>query len=587
MQAVIRFTGVYRAQAALMLFGVLLPWVVDVMDMRRMFGFIPVDLVSMSFAVTGLTFVPALVWLRLLDLTPVAWAAAVELMSDPVVVIDASRRIVALNPAARRLIGRSDRKLLGVDAAGAFEGWPALAGRLTELGPLGEASFEIDRPGPEEFSVFDARVSRLSHQEGAAGWVLVLRDITELKRAEQERARMILVQAARVEAEAANRAKDRFLATLSHELRTPLTPVLATVTSMLDDPATAPSLRQVLEMIRRNIDLEAHLIDDLLDVTRIERGKLHLKRAVIDAHEHIDRAMEICAGAAASVDVTLGAQLGAGLHHIDADPTRFQQVLWNLLHNAIKFTPPGRTVTIRSWNRDDPRPGEGGCWLVIEVIDQGMGIEPELLPRIFDAFEQGGPTTARKFGGLGLGLAISRSIVEEHEGRLTAASGGHGQGATLTLEMRTAAPPAARPLAFASGPAAMALHRPLKILLVEDNMDTRNYLATTLASRGHDVRTAGSLASALREASEHDFELLISDIDLPDGSGLELMWKLRDRGPVMGIALSGFGSSDDINQSLSAGFAEHLTKPVEFRRLEEAIQQVAAGRWGRGAKETC
>jgi len=272
-------------------------------------------------------------------------------------------------------------------------------------------------------------------------------------------------------------------------------------------------------------------------------------------------------------------------HHIDADPTRFQQVLWNLIDNAIKFTPPGRTVTIRSSNRDDARHREGGSWLVIEVIDQGMGIEPDLLPRIFDAFEQGKPTITRRFGGLGLGLAISRSIVEEHRGRLSAASAGPGQGAKLALEMRTATPPAARPLAFTSGTAAIVLPRPLKILLVEDNLDTRNCLSITLSRRGHNVTTAESLAIALREASEHDFELLISDIDLPDGSGLDLMRKLHERGPVMGIALSGFGTSDDIDQSRSAGFSEHLTKPVEFRRLEEAIEQVAAGR--RRAKEPC
>jgi CheY-like chemotaxis protein len=208
---------------------------------------------------------------------------------------------------------------------------------------------------------------------------------------------------------------------------------------------------------------------------------------------------------------------------------------------------------------------------VIEVHDRGIGIEPHLLHRIFNMFEEGGTSASRRFGGLGLGLTISRSIIERHGGRLAACSEGLGKGATLTLEIPTAESPMPK---LPSGPPTphVTVHsRPLRILLVEDNKDTLNYLAAMLTRRGHDVRTAVNLATALRLAAEVEFELLISDLELPDGSGLELMWRLRTKGSLQAIALSGFGTSDDIEQSRSAGFAEHLTKPVDFRRLEEAI----------------
>jgi PAS domain S-box-containing protein len=558
-----------------MLFGAMLPWVVSFIDMFRVFGVIYVDAAAATFALTGLAFLPGLVRWRLLELTPVAWAAVVERMHDPVFVIDPWGRVVVLNPAAQRLIGRPVHEFLGAEMAQVFGNWPELAGRLERIGEEQETSFELNRSGPDSSSVFNASISRIGNGESSAGWLLVLRDITELKGAEHERLRMLSEQTARAEAEAANRAKDRFLATLSHELRTPLTPVLATVTAMLDDDSTPASLRSVLEMIRRNIDLEARLIDDLLDLTRIKRGELLLKREIIDAHKQIDLVIEICGDDIHSAELTLYSQLRAQAHHIDADPTRFQQVLWNLLKNAIKFTPAGGTVTIRSRNRADPDREEARPWLVIEVIDRGVGIEPDLLPRIFNMFEQGEPSTGRKFGGLGLGLAISRSIVEQHGGRLLAASEGKGRGATLTLEIPTVAVPVVQTPAQLHTPDLLARHRPLKILLVEDNKDTLSSLSAMLVKRGHDVRTANNLASALRAAAETEFELLISDIELPDGSGLELMWKVRSKGAVMGIALSGFGSSEDIDQSRTAGFAEHLTKPVEFRRLEDAIGRLA------------
>ncbi len=576
-QAAFRSTGLYRVQAAVMLFGVLLPLVVEIVDLLRLCRFIPVDLVSMTFALTGLTFLPALFRFHLLDLPPVAWATVVKRMDDVVLVIDPWGRIVNLNPAAERLLGRESGAVTGIEATRAFSEWSALADRLDRI-ERHEESVELAGPDSAPGSSFDLRISPLGDDVRPIGWVLVLRDISGLKRADLERVGMLREQVARAEAETANRAKDRFLATLSHELRTPLTPILATVTSMLDDLATPGEFRTVLEMIHRNVTLEARLIDDLLDLTRIRGGQLHLKREVIDAHELVHQVVEICREDLRSAGLELVLDLSARRHDLDADPARLQQVLWNLIKNAIKFSPAGRgTITIRSRNRQDDQLPVAGSLLVIEVADEGVGIEPELLPRVFSMFEQGGPATAPKFGGLGLGLTISRSIVEQHGGHLEAASEGHGRGATLTLKLPVAAVPVTRPSLAPSTPDKGMIHRSLKILMVDDNQDTLTYCSNALMQRGHVVHTASNLAMALRVASETDFEFLISDIELPDGSGLELMCKLRSRVALKGIALSGFGSSDDVEQSRCAGFSEHLTKPVEFRHLEEAIQRVATG----------
>ena len=238
---------------------------------------------------------------------------------------------------------------------------------------------------------------------------------------------------AREEAEAASRAKDRFLAVLSHELRTPLTPVLAEVSAMLADPATPASIRPVLEMTRRNIDLEARLIDDLLDLSRIGQGKLRLDRSAVDAHALIGHAVNICREGIDTAGLSVTLDLAAVRHHVEADPARLQQMAWNLIKNAAKFTPAGGSIAIRT--RDE------GPDLVLEVADTGVGIDPAILPRIFEAFEQGGSAVTRRFGGLGLGLVISRSLAEAHGGRLVAASPGKGLGATFTLRLPVVAAP--------------------------------------------------------------------------------------------------------------------------------------------------
>jgi PAS domain S-box-containing protein len=392
-------------------------------------------------------------------------------------------------------------------------------------------------------------------REQGAAYVL---DLTEWKRAERS------AQEAREAAEAANRAKDAFLAALSHELRTPLTPALMAVSRLASDPALAPEFRDEIGMIRRNVEMEARLIDDLLDLTSITRGKMPLRLDLVDAHVKIRHSVDICRNDLRRKGLTLSLCLGAERHCVRADPGRLQQVLWNLVKNAVKFTPEGGSVTVTT---EDVGPDR----LRIAVTDTGIGIEPGVLPRVFDAFEQGGGETTRRFGGLGLGLAISRAIVEAHGGSLAASSGGKGRGATFTVELGDARPlPGAAP--DGPAPGAGGRRRALRILLVDDHKDTLRVLARVLRSLGHEVSPADSVGSALEAARGAEFDLLISDLGLPDGSGLEIM---RSLSPIPGIALTGYGMEDDVSRTRAAGFAAHLTKPVDAGLLESMIDRVA------------
>jgi signal transduction histidine kinase/CheY-like chemotaxis protein len=376
---------------------------------------------------------------------------------------------------------------------------------------------------------------------------------------------------AHAQAETASRAKDRFMATLSHELRTPLTPVLAVLSRLAQEPLSE-SVLNGLAMIRRNVELEARLIDDLLDVTRIAQGKLELRRRTTDLRQVLEHAVEASARPGAP-----GPQVATELEESDlrlwADAPRLTQVFWNLLSNARKFTPPEGLIRLRARRED----GE----LVAEVVDSGMGIEPELLPHVFDAFRQGERSEVRRFGGLGLGLAISQKIVELHGGSITVASEGKGRGSTFTVRL-----PAGRlgsaglsgevPEEILAPPAPPAEKPPLHILLVEDHLDTAEALADLLRMTGRQVTVAGSVTEGLSAARLADrIDLVVSDIGLPDGDGLELMSELSSRYGLRGIALTGYGMEEDVARSREAGFASHLTKPVSLEQLEAAIRQVA------------
>jgi signal transduction histidine kinase/ActR/RegA family two-component response regulator len=365
--------------------------------------------------------------------------------------------------------------------------------------------------------------------------------------------------------EAANKTKDNFLAMLSHELRTPLTPVIAALDALELEMPASEMANCSLSMIRRNVELESQLIDDLLDLTRIAKDNLQLRFGSIDAHEVIADVVEICRAEAQERRLNLRVNTRAGAHHILADSAKFQQIIWNLVKNAIKFTGENGEIVISTTN---PEPQT----LVINVKDTGIGIEPEIMNRMFDPFEQGEQAFQRRYGGLGLGLAISKSLTQAHGGTLTAQSNGRDQGSTFTLTMKTVSPPT-RVVKF-TAPAPDT--RPLRILLVDDHVDTCTALERLLVRRGHLVAAAHNVRSAMEAAARGSFDLLISDIALPDGTGIELMSYLRAMSGIPGIAISGFGMNGDIEKSFDAGFAEHLVKPVKMESLEAAIDRVMA-----------
>ena len=382
-----------------------------------------------------------------------------------------------------------------------------------------------------------------------AGTFLVLGAVTAERRRAKE------------EAEAASQTKDRFLATLSHELRTPLTPILA-LSSVLENSGTLPGEeRSQMEVIRRNAELEAGLIDDLLDLTRISRGQLHVASEPVALSAALERVIDLCQREAASQGVLIERDGAFADVTVRADPARLHQILWNILKNAVEFTPRGGRILLRTEKTAPDR-------VAVEVRDTGAGIEPSEIGRIFEPFETAGPRTR----GLGLGLSISRALAEAQGGTLTATSGGQGRGATFRIELETLpgfAPPA-RPEPALTRPFHVETRR---ILLVEDHADTLRAARALLEELACDVVATASVREALAAVEEQEFDLVLSDLGLPDGNGLELMAYLRDRYGLSGIAVTGYGMEEDLRRSREAGFVDHLVKPITFARLENAIDR--------------
>ena len=372
------------------------------------------------------------------------------------------------------------------------------------------------------------------------------------------------------QAKEANARKDQFLARLSHELRTPLTPILAAVSAPDPGHASVAELEETFRLIRRNVELEARLIDDLLDITRISHGKLELDLRPVDVHELIRHALDICRPTARAKGVALVSTLEAPHHGAQADAARLQQVFWNLFNNGIKFTPAGGSVRVGTRN-------PGGGRLEIDVADTGMGMTAERQGRIFNAFEQGDAQITREYGGLGLGLAICKALVEAHGGEISASSPGLNQGAVFRVALAAvpdevlgkgddSAPPPAKPAAEA--PVSWS------VLLVEDHVDSARVLMALMRRRGYRVFHASTVAEAEALYRSEPVDVIVSDLGLPDGSGLELIKNLQGIRPVPSIVLSGYGEAEAQASSLGAGVLEHLTKPVEWSRLETVLQRV-------------
>lgn len=539
-----------------------------------------------------------------------------------VALFDRELRYIRLNDALARIDGVSIADHLGKTVG---EVLPRLGSELVAAlrGILltGESvSREIagETPAsPGELRHWSLYAYGLSLRGEIIGVGAVCEEVTAKRRAQEE------LRLAVERAEAANEAKDHFLATLSHELRTPLTPVLA-IASLLEEEARLPAyVREHLAMIRRNVELEARLIDDLLDLTRISRDKMELRPRPTDVRELLRDALRTCCQQ--DIDsgrVRVSIDFGAASHQVRADAPRLSQVFWNLLNNAVKFTPDGGRVEVRTRDEDG--------LLTISVADTGAGIEPADLPHIFDpfvSFGHGEPSVAAHAAGLGLGLAISRSLLEMHGGTIRAESAGRGHGATFTvvLPLMTGVPEPAADAADAAGAAtgdgalpaaaaatvsanagavaesrgdgswgagspgagtpdddAPAASSGLRILLVEDHPDTAAVMADLLGGFGHQVTVAGGVAAALAAVADlangggrPPLDLVISDLGLPDGNGQELMRELSRRYGLKGIALSGYGMEEDRTKSLQAGFSRHLTKPIHPSALREVIREVA------------
>jgi len=382
--------------------------------------------------------------------------------------------------------------------------------------------------------------------------------VTDLS-AQRERGRLAV---AKEVAEAANRAKDSFLAALSHELRTPLTPALIGAHLLEDDRTLSPHAKELVQMIRKNVEVETRLIDDLLDLTRVTQGKIQLRKEEVDLHNSITEALKVCAPDLEERSQSVTTDLRADLRMIHGDAVRLQQILWNLVRNASKFSAPGSSIDIRSWN------DEAGH-VRVAVEDRGIGIEPDILPVIFNPFEQGGEEVTRKFGGLGLGLVISKSLVELHDGgQIEVYSAGKDQGTTFTLCFK---PLVEAPVSLEKDPDQPPAKA--RVMVVEDSRDARKAVTLWLESLNYQVIEADCVQTALNLAETTVFDIVISDIGLPDGSGYDLMSGLRDRdkSAVVGIAMSGYGQHDDLEKSKAAGFVEHLIKPVAPKALENAL----------------
>jgi PAS domain S-box-containing protein len=507
---------------------------------------------------------------RALRETETHFRLLVDALKDyAVITLDQAGRIRTWNSAAERILGFVAHDVVGRSAS-VFFGEEDRNRNVFELeleSARRDGSANDDRwlwrKDGRSFFASGVTTAIRSETHELIGYSKIIRDVTE------EHMAADALRIAKEQAETANRAKDHFLAVLSHELRTPLTPIVAAVRLLEMRHGLPPETQPTLELIRRNVELEARLIDDLLDLTSIARGKLSLNFANVVLETLLTSALDMSESDLRGKGLTLETTFDAESTLVFGDAARLQQIVWNLMKNAVKFTPAGGRIRVRTWNPDPST-------IAISVTDTGIGISADALPRIFSAFEQADDSITQAFGGLGLGLAIASTLAQKHGGTLTAQSDGRDQGARFTLTLPVVKVQAADPASprEVAGPAEIV--RSLRVLLVEDNESTSSAMAQVLEVLGHQVGVATNVAEALALARNESFDLLVSDIGLPDGSGLDVAraWNQLQPGRPS-VAITGYGMDEDIRRCHDAGFVDHLTKPVNFARLEALIHSLA------------
>ncbi|MBL9169498.1 MAG: PAS domain S-box protein [Verrucomicrobiales bacterium] len=504
-------------------------------------------------------------------------AAIVESSDDAIISKDLNGLITSWNRGAERLFGYSAQEIIGKPITTLMlpehsQEEPNILRRIRRGERI--ANYDTVRRRKNGSLVeISLTISPIKDAHGRiVGASKIVRDITEQKQSERK------LEQAHQEAVAASRAKDDFLAALSHELRTPLNPVLLLASEGADDPELPAGVRARFQTIRNNVELEARLIDDLLDITRITHGKLSMNLEMVNVHSALNEAIATVQSEVDLKRIALTTHLSASAPFVEGDAVRLQQVFWNVIKNAVKFTPEFGTVSI-STHSEEPDS------LSIVISDTGIGMTERELAQAFDAFTQGehlNAAGAHRFGGLGLGLAIGRKLVELHSGTISARSAGRGKGATFTINLpirrktSSGSVNSSENVPASGTPAPTGTGGP-RLLLVEDHAATRDALRQLLTRRHYEVQSASSVAEARRLAEQHEFHLLISDIDLPDGTGCDLMREILHRNPdVKGIALSGYGMESDLSKSKLAGFSIHLIKPVRMQSLEQALAQLAS-----------
>jgi signal transduction histidine kinase/CheY-like chemotaxis protein len=473
---------------------------------------------------------------------------------------------------AEWFIGRTDEELFPPESSQALT---ALKRRALETGRGERAELRLTLDDLEVWH--DLLVEPiLDGRDRVTGLTCAAVNVSERRRAERERDRLLESErAAREEAERAGRLKDEFLATLSHELRTPLNAMLGWA-QILQQRTTDPQLTRGLEVIERNVRVQTQLIDDLLDMSRILSGKIGLALEPVELVPVVEAALDTLRPSAELNGVTVSFSGAGGSGVVRADQNRLQQIVWNLLSNAIKFTPAGGRVDVRI----DAAPGERR----IAVIDTGCGIAPQFLPHVFERFRQADASSTRRHTGLGLGLAITRHLVEMHGGRIAAHSDGAGHGATFVVTLpvieAVANRGASRSARRERAPGAPPLEG-VRALVVDDDPDARELAMHVLTDAGASVRTADSVRTALEAFDGRVPDVLVSDISMPLADGYELIRRVRasggSRARVPAIALTAFARDDDRDRVRSAGYDAHLAKPVDSRTLVATIASLVRG----------